>query len=79
MRNQGLLYKKGQMHAIFQKKVKMSENLAKMYKTWKYFENGQPRACDYRMCEQLEYALAIDVKMIIRMSESISKTLQKLY
>ena len=40
------------MHAIFQKKGKMYENLAKMYKTWKYFENGQPRARDYRMYEK---------------------------
>ena len=33
------------------KKGKIFENLAKMYKIWKYFENGQPRACDYRMHE----------------------------
>ena len=43
------------MHAIFQKKGKKRAKYlkiwAKMYKIWKYFEKGQPHACDYHMHE----------------------------
>ena len=52
-----ILESKG-MRAIFQKKgKKMAKRAkylkiwAKMYKIWKYFEKGQPHACDYRMHE----------------------------
>ena len=31
------------------KKGKIIEDLGKMYKTWKYFENWQVIACDYCM------------------------------
>ena len=39
------------------KKDKIFENLAKMYKVWKYFGKGQVIACDYRTNELLEKAL----------------------
>ena len=40
------------MHAIFQKKrANYLKIWAKMNKTWKYFEKGQPHVCDYRMHE----------------------------
>ena len=37
------------VHVIFQKKGKIFGNLWKTYKIGKYFEKGQPHACDYRM------------------------------
>ena len=52
-----ILESKG-MRAIFhekgkkgQKRAKYLKIWAKMYKIWKYFEKGQPHACDYRMHE----------------------------
>ena len=50
-----ILESKG-MHAIFQEKGKKGQKRAKyfniwanIYKIWKYFEKGQPHACDYCM------------------------------
>ena len=54
----GPILERKSMHSIFQKKGEKWEKMAKyfkiwaqMYKIWKYFEKGQPRACDYRMHE----------------------------
>ena len=48
----GLILESKGMRAIFQKKgpkrVKYWKISAKMCKMWKYFEKGQPHACDYR-------------------------------
>ena len=61
-----ILESKG-IRAIFQKKDKKGQNIwkfgqkctkfTKMYKIWKYFEKGQPGACDYRTHETARICL----------------------